>query len=131
MNPNLKKLPKGWEKILAEEYSNGASDVEVNASLKMTTGLWDILYNDATESEFKQVVDFGRMLAKAWWMRQARENLKSRTFNANLWDKMMTNMYGFSSKTTVQTKEVQEMSGDELDQRIREATKKFAKAHKA
>jgi hypothetical protein len=131
MNQNLKKLPKGWETILADEYQAGASDVEVRARLKMTESLWDVLYHDATGSEFKAVVDFGRMLAKAWWLSQARSNLKSRQFNANLWLMVMKNQYGYSEKSTVTTKHVEEMSQDELDSRIKEAMKKFDKVRKA
>jgi hypothetical protein len=131
MNPNLTKLPKGWEKILATEYKVGASDVEVRARLKMTQSLWDVLYNDATSSEFKSVVDFGRMLAKAWWMTQARTNLHSRQFNASLWLMVMKNQYGYSDKSVITTKHVEDMSSDELDSRIGEAMKKFAKVKKA
>lgn len=131
MNQNLKKLPKGWEKILATEYKEGASDVEVKARLKMTQSLWDVLYNDATSSEFKSVVDFGRMLAKAWWMTQARKNLHSRQFNATLWLMVMKNQYGYSDKSVVTTKHVEDMSSDELDSRISEAMKKFTKVKKA
>jgi hypothetical protein len=132
MNPKLKKLPKGWDKILADQYLNGASDVEVRAELKMTQALWDALYRDATSSEFKELVDFGRMLAKAWWMRQARESLhKPRSFNANLWLMVMKNQYGYSDRTEVTTKAVQDMSGEDLDQRLREAVTKFVKTNKA
>ncbi len=127
----LKKLPKGWESIVAKEYLEGASDIEVRARLKMTAGLWDTLYHDAASSEFKAVVDFGRMLAQAWWMTQARINLHTRSFKENLWLMVMKNQYGYSDKSTITTKHVEEMSKDELDQRIKESMKKFTKVDRS
>lgn len=130
MNPNLRKLPKGWEAILAEEYQAGASDVEVRARLKMTKGLWDSLMNDPLGSEFKEVVEFGRMLAKAWWFRQGRIHLKDSKFNANLWNMFMKNQYGFSDKTQVTTKNAEDMSQEEIDERIERAFAKYKKVAK-
>jgi hypothetical protein len=129
-SPNLAKLPQGWEKILAEEYQAGASDVEVMARLRMTKGMFDELYGDPISSHFKQVVDFGRMLAKAWWYRQGRTNLNSRQFNGNLWYQIMKNRYGWSEKTTTSTKDSEDMGAEELDNRIAEAIKKFQRVVK-
>lgn len=129
-NPNLAKLPQGWEKILAEEYTVGASDVEVMARLRMTVGMFDELYSDPTSSHFKQVVDFGRMLSKAWWYRQGRVNLTKREFNGNLWYQIMKNRYGWSEKTTTTTKEAEEMSSEELEKRIEVALTKYRRVNK-
>ena len=131
MNSNYEKLPKGWEAVVSKEYESGASDVEVKARLRMTAGVFDSLYNDPVTTNFRQIVDFGRMLAKAWWQRQARENLKDRQFNANLWYMVMKNQYGYSDKTTVSTKDATDLSTDELDAQIREQVKKFIKTDKA
>lgn len=127
----LDRLPSGWAKVVSVAYLEGASDVEVRAELRITKKLWDHLYHDPVSSEFKEIVDFGRMLSKAWWMSQARMNLKERSFNANLWHTYMKNMHGWSEKTTVTTKEASDLSGDQLDERIAEAFKKFAKVVKS
>lgn len=131
MNPNLAKLPQGWEQIIAKEYTEGASDVEVRAKLRMTQGVWDSLYDDMVNTQFREIVDFGRVLSKAWWMSKARENLSSRNFNGNLWLMVMKNMFGWSEKTTISTKEPSDLSHDELMSRISEVQKKLEKAHKA
>lgn len=126
----LDRLPSGWAKTVSTAYLNGASDVEVRAELRVTKKLWDHLYNDPISSEFKEIVDFGRMLSKAWWMAQARTNLKDRQFNANLWHTYMKNMFGWSDKTEITTKDSESLTSDELDQRIDQAMKKFAKVVK-
>jgi hypothetical protein len=129
-NPLLAKLPKGWEQIVATEYSEGASDYEVMAQLRITKGLFDKLYVEPDTSAFKEVVDFGRLMRKAWWYRQGREGLNSRQFNGNLWYTYMKNCFGWSEKTTTTTKEVEDLTSEELDARIREAVKKFNKVVK-
>ena len=129
-NPLLARLPKDWEKIVATEYMEGASDFEVMASLRMTKPLFDRLYGDPETAVFKDVVDFGRLMAKAWWYRRGRQGLDSRQFNGNLWYQIMKNRYGWSEKTTTTTKDVEDMSSDELDARVAEAIKKFNKVVK-
>lgn len=131
MNPNYSKLPENWARIIGEQYEKGASDVEVRAVLRMTNGMWDSLYNDAVDGSFKEVVDFGRMLSKAWWQTQARSNLQNRQFNANLWFMVMKNQFGWSDKTTVATKDTSSFTEDELNEKLKAALAKFDKTHKA
>lgn len=126
----LARLPNGWEHTISQEYLSGASDVEIRAKLRITKKFWDILMSDPETIEFREIVDFGRMLSKAWWMGQARENLNERTFNSTLWYTYMKNMFGWSERTTTTTKTAEDMTGDELDARIEEALKKFRKVHK-
>jgi hypothetical protein len=131
MKTGLERLPEGWVGIVSEEYLSGASDVEVKAALRMTTKLWDNLYNDPESSEFREIVDFGRMLSKAWWMTQARTNLHDRKFNANLWYMVMKNQFGWSEKSTTTNKTAETMTTDELDAKVRKAVEKFVKTVKA
>lgn len=129
-NPLLAKLPEDWQKTVMAEYRAGASDYEVMATLNMTKGLFDKLYNDPTTGVFKEVVDFGRLMRKAWWYRQGREGLTSRQFNGNLWYTYMKNCFGWSEKTTTTTKEAEDLTEEELNQRIEEALKKFRRVVK-
>lgn len=131
MNPNYAKLPKNWESTIGQHYEEGASDVEVRAALRMTVGVWDSLYNDAVDSSFKEVVDFGRMFSKAWWQKQARENLKDRNFNANLWYMVMKNQFGWSDKSGGGEKDSPQLTEDELNAQFKAAADKFYKTHKA
>jgi len=130
VGPLLTKLPKNWEEVLTSEYMSGASDYEVMATLRMTKGLFDKLYSDPTTGIFKELVDFGRLMAKAWWYRQGREGLTTRNFNGNLWYNVMKNRFGWSEKTTTSTKESEDLTAEELDARIDEALKKFRKVVK-
>ena len=127
MNLNYEKLPKDWQKILANKYLEGASDVEVRAELRMTDGVWDSLYGDPTSSEFREIVDFGHTLAKAWWLAKARTNLTNRNFNTALFTAVMKNQYGWSDKSTLVTKTAADLSDDELNERIKEVYKKLGK----
>ena len=115
---------------MSEAYLVGCSDVEVRAKLKLTEGMWDALYNDPVNSGFHEVVSFGRGMAKAWWMQQARENLKNRTFQSNLWYMVMRNQYGYSDKTTITTKEPSDLTNDELDELLAKGLEKFNKVVK-
>jgi len=126
-SPLLAKLPNDWDKLLAQEYMAGASDVEVMASLRITKGLFDKLYSEPETGVFKELVDFGRLMSKAWWYRQGRTNLDSRQFNGNLWYQIMKNRYGWSDKTTTTTKTATEMDAVELEARLEEAFKKYKK----
>ena len=122
---NIKKLPEGWDGILGKLYKEGASDTEIRAALKMSKALWESLYNDPESSSFKQVVDFGRELAKGWWLTAGRINLHVRNFNANLWHMNMKNRYGWSDKTEVSTKDAADMSNDQLEEAVKRAVDKI------
>lgn len=124
---NFSKLPKDWENIVGGAYAKGCSDVEVKAMLRMTNGMWDTLYNDITESSFRQIVDFGRVLSKAWWMAKARENLSDKQFNATLWYMVMKNQFGWSDKTTTTVKDSSDLSDDDLNMQIQKGLEKFTK----
>lgn len=129
MNSNFGKLPKGWEETVAKAYAEGYSDTEVKALLRMTNGIWDSLYNDPVESSFRQIVEFGRTLSKAWWIGKARKNIENRQFNAALWYMVMKNQFGWSDKTTTTVKEGPELSADDLDAQLRNAFDKWKKTN--
>ena len=124
---NIEKLPKEWVKIVSALYEKGASDTEVRTELRMTKALWDSLYNDPVSSSFKEVVDFGRELAKGWWLKQGRVSLKDRAFNANLWHMNMKNRFGWSDKTTADVKQATDMSQEELEEAAKAAVAKLRK----
>lgn len=126
----LARLPKGWDKTLAQEYQTGASDYEVMAKLRITPALFKTLYAEPETGVFKELVDFGRIMAKAWWYRQFRENLQTRGFQGNMLYNYMKNQYGWSDKTTTTTKEDADLSTEELDARITEIVAKFKKVNR-
>ena len=67
--------------------------------LALSPGSWEVLYNDVLESDFRELVDFGRLLSHAWWESQGRINLRNKQFNAALWTINMKNRFGWSEKT--------------------------------
>lgn len=123
----LARLPKGWETTIGTAYLKGAADVEVRAELRITRKFWDILMTDPDTAEFREIVEFGRMLSQAWWLGQARTNLQNKQFNAPLWYMVMKNQFGWSDKTTTTTKDSNDMTSDELEERITAALAKFKK----
>ena len=94
----LAQLPEDWQEILVTNYSDGASDTEIRAELKITYGKWQQLMMDS--DEFRETVILGRQLSKAWWLKQGRTNLMTRHYNAYLWYKNMQNRFGWSEKQT-------------------------------
>lgn len=86
----------GWLQKVLDVYSNGGSDIEVCAELRCTMEKFMELYN--TNDAFKQTIDLGRILSKAWWYRQGRENLTNRNYNSSLYNFQMKNRFGWSEK---------------------------------
>lgn len=84
------------EKII-EAYENGYSDVEICRILKITQKKFDSLYE--SHASFREMVDVGRAMAKAWWWAKGRENIDNTKFNTTLWAFNMKNRYGWADKT--------------------------------
>ena len=95
----LEKKDPDWRKTALALYDQGASDREVMKELALSPGSWEVLYNDVLESDFRELVDFGRLLSHAWWESQGRINLRNKQFNAALWTINMKNRFGWSEKT--------------------------------
>lgn len=104
---------------LVKEYAEGASDVEVCTALKMHTREFDKRINN--DDAFQQLVEYGRLAAKAWWLRQSRKALGDKTFNFQVWYAHMKNRYGWSDKSEVldgTKKPIEELSREELEKAL-------------
>lgn len=99
-------------------YVQGASDTEVTATLKIPYREF-LNYLDS-DPEFQTIVEHGRDLAKAFWYKIGRENVKNNKFNTTLWYANMKNRYNWSDKVTTddKTRPVKELSDDELEQEL-------------
>lgn len=84
------------EKII-EAYEGGYSDVEICRILKITQKKFDLMYND--NPSFREMVDIGRAMSKAWWYAKGRENIDNTKFNTTLWAFNMKNRYAWADKT--------------------------------
>lgn len=110
--------------VLVKEYEEGASDVEVCASLKMPMREFDKRLRD--DSTFLELVEYGRLAAKAWWLRQSRKSTHDKTFNFQVWYAHMKNRYGWSDKTEISdnSKPLEQLSREQLESELTKALTK-------
>ena len=110
---------KEWINELKDAYLQGASDVEICKILKMTQKEFDAYYEKSPS--FKEMVDIGRMMAKAWWYEQGRRNIENTKFNTTLWSFNMKNRYGWADKTenTSVDADFEKMDLAQLEQTLR------------
>jgi hypothetical protein len=120
-------LPEDWKEIVINMYDQGVSDREIMRELKMSFGTWSQLYKDTTASNFAEIIDFGRMIARAWWEKTGRENLLTKGFNSNLYSLQMQNRFGWAQKSEQSNTNIELDSLDdvEIDSKIRQYMKKF------
>ena len=114
----LSKLPRGWQEKLLTLYSEGASDAEVQAEMKLHINLWRELMSD---DEFHKIVQYGRQLARAFWYSLPRKNLMNKEFNAALFKTYMSNVYAWSDKQSISETDQafeESLNDDELLQKI-------------
>lgn len=114
-------------------YEEGALDVEVCKALKVTYSEFDKRYkNDAI---FQQLVDYGRLAAKAWWLELGRKGAAGKhTIHFQAWYAFMKNQYGWSDKVenvNQDDKPIDQLSQDELLARIGNHKQKLAKLLKS
>lgn len=88
---------KPWINELIALYTEGASDVEVAASQKITIKAF--YKHMADNAKFAQLVEYGRTLSQAFWEGQARQNIRNKQFNTPLWTFYMKNKFGWADKT--------------------------------
>jgi hypothetical protein len=110
---------KQWVEDVVAAYENGASDYEICKVMRITYGTFQKYY-DETEN-FRNLVEMGRAMAKAWWYEMGRTNIHNTKFNTSLWMFNMKNRYGWADKTeNVNTNEnFENLDLDTLEQRLR------------
>lgn len=110
MSQNQSSNPTVYD-LIEQAYSEGASDVEVCKILKIRQRDFEQKYQ--TNQAFREIVDIGRMMRRAYWMEQGRLNMQNPKFNRNIWLDFMKNEFGWADKSEVVTKE-REPSLDEM-----------------
>ena len=120
---------KSWAQELIHYYSEGYSDAEVAAELKIT--LREYHRQIQENSTFAQLVDYGRTLSLAHWEGLARKNVSNRNFNTSLYNFYMKNRHGWADKveSTTSLTDVSSMDVDTLRQEAREKVAKFIDKH--
>ena len=115
----LSRLDKEMLDRLKEVYHSGGQDIEVCKALGIS--LKEFNYHYEQSEDFAELIDMGRLYAKAWWHEQGRKNIQNTKFNTTLWSFHMKNLYGWADKTESVT-----MSRDEpetLDEAYQELKK--------
>lgn len=120
-------FPTDWFDLILDEYSEGASDVEIKALIwkwrgSFSNDLWDRWMKE--EPEFSETIKQGRVFSNCWWEKKGRKNLENKDFSATLFYMNMKNRFGWSdkvnqeiNKTTIDLTE--SMTDDELESRIK------------
>ncbi len=101
---------------VAEAYENGAHDIEICKVLRLTPSKFEQYYRE--DAKFKEVVDLGRTLSKAYWYEQGRTQLQNPKFNNTLWAFNMKNRFGWADKTETVTKDESEESIETLKNKL-------------
>jgi hypothetical protein len=119
---HLEKLPEDWEHKFLDMYDHGCSDWEIMREYGIKPRAWKIMYSALGESQFREVVEFGNVLSRAWWEKQGRTKLNTRGFNTRLYDIQMQNRFGWAKKaeTTETEAGVTEADQESLDRRLAE-----------
>lgn len=117
---------KAWAKELINLYSEGYSDAEVAAHMKITVREYHQQIND--NAVFSKLVEYGRTLALAWWESQARLNVGNKAFNTPLWVFTMKNKYGWADRVeTTSSNENVMIDIDALRAKVAKQTSKYVK----
>jgi site-specific recombinase XerD len=97
-------LPQNWTTHMIDLFSEGRSDIEVIKALGITRKQFNSYYDRS--QAFRDLVDWGRDLAEAWWVEQSRTNLGDKNFNTTLYKARMQKFYDWSDKVDTQNKNV-------------------------
>ena len=116
----------GWAKEVRDLYAEGGSDAEVAAHLNIT--IKEFYKQMADSRPFALLVEMGRTLSMAWWEKQARLNVKNKTFNTPLWVFSMKNKYGWADK--VETTSTNENLNTSLDSLRSDIDRKLKRLYK-
>lgn len=85
-----------WCETIVEMMEQGASISEVALALGVTEG--ELLERGSEVVEIGRALEKGVTLARAWWEKQARENLMNPKFNAVLYRTVMEEKFGWKDK---------------------------------
>jgi len=103
-------LPENWKDIVLLLSADGASDCEIRSAfcvqrdkkghaIKFNSQLWSRL--EERENEFRQTLQKGEVLCKAWWMERGRKNVGNSFFNSSVFFMNMKNRFGWRDRTEI------------------------------
>lgn len=119
---------KSWSQSVIDLYTNGGSDAEVAAFLRVTIKVFYKQMED--NAAFRELVEFGRTLSQAWWESQFRKNVNNKNFNSTLLTFYMKNKHGWADKVeSSSTTDNVNVNLDELRTRAVAEVAAFIKKH--
>lgn len=128
MSDNAMIENKSWSQNVIDLYTQGGSDAEVAASLRVTIKTFYKQMEDNVA--FKELVEFGRTLSQAWWESQFRKNVANKNFNATLLTFYMKNKHGWADKVeSTATTDNTNVNLDDLRTRALREVTQFIKKH--
>ena len=113
-----KDFPDNWYDIILNEYSEGASDVEIKALIwswrkSFSNDLWDRWILE--EVEFSETIKIGKLLSEAWWKKSGRKNLNNKDFSYTGWYMNMKNRFNWADKKEIKEEVKQEVTTLNID----------------
>lgn len=109
-------LKEGWQDRMMTWYGQGCTDDEVIANILIERGTFSRYifgFWQASVPEFKDVLEKGKILQKAWWIKTGRENIQNNKFNTPLYIRLMLNLYKWRLSEAAKS-ETPELNTDNL-----------------
>jgi hypothetical protein len=92
----LQDLPQGWQDIIIDNMSNGASFDEISCLMGVSDDTLRKMMKN--HPELLGTIKRGKQLSKAWWMRVGRTQLFNKEFSFTGWYMNMKNRFGWTDK---------------------------------
>ena len=107
-------LRPGYQREVLEQYALGCTDSEICAMLQIAMRQFNKHYDN--DDTFKEVVDYGRTLSKAFWDKLGRTKVDDKNFNTALYVAWRKNYHGWADKVQNETRISElNLSSDEVD----------------
>lgn len=97
-------LPKDWHDEILKIYRDGGYHWDArnwitdNSKFTFNNYYWGRFLNEY--EEFREVVERGFDLSCAYWMNQAKEGVKNKSFNSAVFNTVMKNLFNFADQVT-------------------------------
>lgn len=122
----LLRLPHHWMEMMLSLYEQGCSDSEVMRELRIKPSDFRQLMEDYHSTNFAEVVDIGRMLARAWWEALGRECIRKKDINVPMYNLHMQNRFGWTTKSEESRTNVEVSKNvEELDEELQRLMKRY------
>ena len=114
VKPDKEKGEETWIDTMLNLYSQGLSDIEVLAEMRVPKRKFEEYMKS---KDFREIVETGRMLSEAYWLKMGRVGAQSKgSVDSAIWSFNMQNRFGWASKqdTRAATVEVSDISLEEM-----------------